>query len=378
MKTFQTHWNGDIWVSDQEVRDLDGKQTLILVFGDINKHPLAIESLRKLAPMASITGCTTAGEIKDRQVIEQSLVVTIIAFEKNQIKMIKAGGDKSATNSRLLGQSLAQQLNEKPLLCHVMVISDGLGFNASQLIEGMTNELGVDIPVTGGLAGDNADFIKTYVLFNDEVTNSEVVAIGFYGKNLAVSCGTRGGWCAFGMERRVTKSDNNMLFELDDTNALSIYKSYLGELAEQLPASGLRFPLEISEENKTTKVVRTLLSVDEENGTITFAGNIPNGSTAQLMRSNVESLIDGSQEAGKICRQNMSHTPQVAILISCVGRKLVLKQLVEDEIEVIAEELGQQALLCGFYSYGEIAPYDKDCLAELHNQTMTITALSEF
>lgn len=378
MKTFQTHWNGDIWVSDQEVRDLDGKQTLILVFGDINKNPLAIESLRKLAPMASITGCTTAGEIKDRQVIEQSLVATIIAFEKNQIKMIKAGGDKSATNSRLLGQSLAQQLNEKPLLCHVMVISDGLGFNASQLIEGMTNELGVDIPVTGGLAGDNADFIKTYVLFNDEVTNSEVVAIGFYGKNLAVSCGTRGGWCAFGMERRVTKSDNNMLFELDDTNALSIYKSYLGELAEQLPASGLRFPLEISEENKTTKVVRTLLSVDEENGTITFAGNIPNGSTAQLMRSNVESLIDGSQEAGKICRQNMSHTPQVAILISCVGRKLVLKQLVEDEIEVIAEELGQQALLCGFYSYGEIAPYDKDCLAELHNQTMTITALSEF
>ncbi|ACA87455.1 FIST signal transduction protein [Shewanella woodyi] len=376
MKTFQTQWHDNHWAQSDKIEDLDSKQTLILIFGEIHLQPDAIAKMKSLSPNACITGCSTAGEIQGRQVNDDSLIATIIAFEKTNITMIR-GVDKPDINSKELGVNLANQLNETDNLCHVLVLSDGLGFNASHLIEGMTDILGLDIQVSGGLAGDRHNFVKTHLLFNDEVTSSAVIAIGFYGEQLEVSCGTRGGWCSFGIERRVTQAENNMLVELDDENALSIYKSYLGELAEQLPASGLRFPLEISEPNKITKVVRTLLAVDEETGTLTFAGNIPTGATAQLMRSNVESLIQGSLEAGKICRHNISSSPQVAILISCVGRKLVLKQLVEDEIEVISEELGEQALLCGFYSYGEIAPYDRGCLAELHNQTMTITAFAE-
>ena len=376
MKTFQTQWHNDDWSKSEQITELDSDQTLILLFGEIDQLPDAIERMQSLAPRASITGCSTAGEIQGRQVNENSLIATIIAFEKTQIKLL-CGLEKTDVNSRDLGHSLAKQLNEKPELCHIFVISDGLGCNASHLIEGMTSELGLDIQVSGGLAGDGQRFRKTHLLFENKVRSSAVVAIGFYGNHLEVSCGTRGGWCSFGIERKITKADNNILLELDNENALNIYKSYLGELAEQLPASGLRFPLEISEPNKITKVVRTLLAVDENTGAITFAGNIPNGATAQLMRSNVESLIDGSMEAGKICRHNISHNPQVAILVSCVGRKLVLKQLVEDEIEVISEELGEQTLLCGFYSYGEIAPYDRHCLAELHNQTMTVTAFAE-
>ncbi|MFT5704318.1 MAG: hypothetical protein ACI8SK_000264 [Shewanella sp.] len=377
MKTFQTQWHNDNWTESEKVTELDSEQTLILLFGEIDKLPEAIEKMRNLAPSANITGCSTAGEIQGQLIHENSLIATIIAFEKTQIKLIR-GVEEHDTDSLELGYSLAKQLNAKPELCHVFILSDGLGFNASHLIEGMTGELGLDIQVSGGLAGDSQNFIQTHLLFEDEVSSSAVVAIGFYGNQLEVSCGTRGGWCSFGIERKVTKADKNTLLELDNENALDIYKSYLGELADQLPASGLRFPLEISEPNKVTKVVRTLLAVDEDTGAITFAGNIPNGSTARLMRSNVESLIDGSQEAGKLCRNNLSHNPQVAILVSCVGRKLVLKQLIEDELEVISEELGEQTLLCGFYSYGEIAPYDKHCLAELHNQTMTITAFAEF
>ncbi len=376
MKTFQTQWHNDDWTQSENIPELDSEQTLILLFGEIDKLPEAIEKMRHLAPHANITGCSTAGEIQGQQVHENGLIATIIAFEKTQIKLIRAV-EEADTDSRELGLSLAKQLNETAELCHVFILSDGLEFNASRLVEGMTQELGLDIQVTGGLAGDSQNFVKTHLLFENEVCSSAVVAIGFYGNQLEVSCGTRGGWCSFGIERRITKADNNTLLELDNENALAVYKSYLGELAEQLPASGLRFPLEISEPNKITKVVRTLLAVDEDTGAITFAGNIPNGATAQLMRSNVESLIDGSLEAGKICRHNISHNPQVAILVSCVGRKLVLKQLVEDEIEVLSEEFGEQTLLCGFYSYGEIAPYDRHCLAELHNQTMTITAFAE-
>lgn len=112
---------------------------------------------------------------------------------------------------------------------------------------------------------------------------------------------------------------------------------------------------------------------------MTFAGDIPQGSYVRLMKANFERLVDGATGAANMSTQSIgSFTPELAILISCVGRKLVLKQRVEEEVESVKQALGEKTVITGFYSYGEIcpvAPTEKQC--ELHNQTMTITIFAE-
>ena len=234
------------------------------------------------------------------------------------------------------------------------------------------------VPITGGLAGDDADFEKTLVGLNCDPREGEVVAIGFYGNHLKIGYGSFGGWDTFGTERIITKSEGNILYELDDKSALALYKEYLGDLASELPGSALLFPLRLKTDSKEEFVVRTILDIDEKNQAMIFAGDIPQGAKAQLMRANFDRLIDGAATAANFCIEPFKETqPSFALLISCVGRRLVLGQRVEEELEECANILGENVNTAGFYSYGEISPFNQAISCKLHNQTMTITTFAE-
>lgn len=374
MNTEQLVWDCEKPLDLSSISISDSSSTLLMVYGPLTKE--TSQTLKKYFSKSHIIGCSTAGEICNDGVLNDSLVITFIQFEQTSIrKSVRYLSDYQGA-CKALGSALATDLLQ-PDLSHVFVLSDGLKVDGTYLVEGLRSVLPQHVKATGGLAGDCVNFMKTEVYTENTQASGLVVAIGLYGDALQVSYGSRGGWCAFGIERKVTRSEGNVLYELDDQNALKIYHSYLGDLSNELPSSGLRFPLEISDPEKGTKLVRTLLATDDELGAITFAGNIPPGVSAKLMRANVDSLIDGAQEAAQICRDYIDKSPQVAILISCVGRKLLLKQLADDEVDAVREELGDETMLCGFYSYGEIAPLDNRHNSELHNQTMTITTFSE-
>ncbi|HAS6349632.1 TPA: hypothetical protein I7241_16975 [Vibrio vulnificus] len=377
MKSAQIIWREDTWQNLSTVTRLDSDSTLVLAFG--TQHSQAINLLHQAMPHSKILGCSTAGEMLDNTILDGSLVATIVAFEKSRIEQVCDSISTFSGDSFVLGKSLSEQLVSRgDDLKHVFVLSDGLLVNGGYLVEGFRSVLPSYVQVTGGLAGDGEHFSQTFVTSGIKTESGVVAALGLYGESLDIRFGSRGGWCPFGMERKVTRAKDNVLYELDDQNALDIYKAYLGDLADELPASGLRFPLEITLPEKNLKLVRTLLATNEHDGTITFAGNIPKGVSAKLMRASSDSLIDGARLAASLCHDEESQAPIVAILISCVGRKLLLRQLAEDEVEAVHDELGENAVICGFYSYGEIAPVDKNGKSELHNQTMTITTFREF
>jgi hypothetical protein len=127
--------------------------------------------------------------------------------------------------------------------------------------------------------------------------------------------------------------------------------------------------------------VRTILAVNDQDQSMTFAGDVPEGTYVRLMRANVERLVDGASGAAKNATHRASDpllkTPDLAILVSCVGRKLVLAQRIEEEVEAVRDVVGAGATLTGFYSYGEIGPFSATATCELHNQTMTVTTLTE-
>ena len=264
-------------------------------------------------------------------------------------------------------------------LKHIFIISEGININGDELVNGMRSKLPKDVNVTGGLSGDADRFEKTLVISNDQILSDIVAAIGFYGENLKIGYGSLGGWDSFGPERLITKSDANTLYELDGKSALELYKNYLGEYAKGLPATGLLFPLCIRKNLNDEKIVRTVLGVNEDDGTMIFAGNIPQDYYAQFMKANFDRLVEGAMGAANnsISISSLKFNPEMAILISCAGRKMVLKQRVEDEVEGVKEVLGENSMLAGFYSYGEISPIQDGTECKLHNQTMTITAFSE-
>jgi hypothetical protein len=356
---------------------------LVLAFGGRKELMMEehIDSLKESYPEADIVSVSTAGEIANTIVRDNSLSVCALHFEKTKTAVVS--GEISVDDfGEAIGTKLVKKLDTENLR-HVMVFSDGLKVNGTSLVTGILKHLPDTVSVTGGLAGDGADFIKTVTGLNETPVSGKVVLIGFYGDNINIGYGSLGGWDSFGPLRTITKSDRNVLCELDNKPALALYKQYLGELAENLPSSGLLFPLNLhmdDDENGVT-VVRTLLAVNEDDQSMTFAGDLPTGKKVNLMKANFDRLVDGAAGAASMSTQSLENSaPELAILISCVGRKLVLKGRAEEETEAVKKTLGGDGstFITGFYSYGEISPVaatEKQC--QLHNQTMTITTFRE-
>jgi hypothetical protein len=378
MNIAQKHWTEEKGWQALSGNGVSDQVQLVLVFGDnsILKQESRLQEIRQFFPQGRIVGCSTAGEIIGNRVFDSSLTATGVFFENTRLKFVETVLD-SMEGSFSAGEKLGDALDPEGLT-HVFVLSEGLNVNGSALAKGLRSKLPAHVAVTGGLAGDQARFKETIVFIDSVSSKNNIAAIGFYGESLQIGYGSKGGWDSFGQDRQVTRSKANILYELDGQSALELYKKYLDDQAKGLPATGLLFPLSLALNGGNKRLVRTILSVNEEDGSMTFAGDVPEGSYVRLMKANFERLVEGAAESARQSRVVGSSTPDLAILVSCVGRKLVLKQRIDEEVECVQDTLGSGAALTGFYSYGEICPVGPDeRQAELHNQTMTITTFSE-
>ncbi|HNA26415.1 MAG TPA: FIST N-terminal domain-containing protein [Nitrospira sp.] len=365
-----------------ELTALDSETSLLLLFGGsrLIDRPALIQQVLDACPRSHVMGCSTAGEIHGCEISDDSLVVAAARFDHTALRTAQATV-QAPTDSYTAGRTIAEQLTHSSLR-GVFVLSDGLNVNGSELVKGLNDTLGEAVVVTGGLAGDGTDFKRTWVIKDRMPIGGYVTAIGFYGDHVKLGHGSKGGWDKFGPERLVTKSKGNILYELDGRPALQLYKEYLGDRAAGLPATGLLFPLAIRSSNTDGKaLVRTILAVDEAAQSMTFAGDMPEGVLAQLMRANFDRLVQGASDAATLAVNSRDHTsspsPTLSIAISCVGRRLVLGERTEEEIEAALDILPKGSSQVGFYSYGEISPY-KSGACDLHNQTMTLTTIAEF
>lgn len=345
---------------------------LVLVFADspFFHGKECFEQLRAMFPQALIAGCSSSGSVMGVQISDGDMVATVVKLENSSVRL--AAVDVGQGGARELGVSLMEQLAADDLR-HVFVLSDGLSVNGSDLAQGL-NQRG--IPVTGGLAGDGTRFCNTWVMADAQAVGGKIAALGFYGA-LTVKSGCFAGWEEFGAERVVTRSSGNVVYEIDGGPALALYKKYLGEQAAELPASGLRFPLSIQADKKKKALIRTLLAVDEKAQSLTFAGDVPQGYLCKLMRTNLDNLIDSAGLAAEAAMPAAINQSGLCLVVSCVGRRLVMGQLTEEELEIVQQKLGDGALITGFYSYGELAPFSDVLQCQLHNQTMTLTTLYE-
>lgn len=337
------------------------------------------QELRAMFATAHLLGCTTGGQIHERDVDDDQVNAVALSFDATRIA-VASDMTENSQDSRRCGASIGKKLAARDL-AGVFVLSDGLNINGSELVAGINSEIG-DVPITGGLAGDGAHFSETLVGIDGPPRSHTVAAVGFYGSTIKIGHGSAGGWDVFGPRRSITHSQGNVLFKLDNEPALDLYERYLGEdEAKALPGSALLFPLEIFDPKRPDhKVVRTVLAIDRQAKTMTFAGDIPQGWVAQLMRGNFVRLAQGAALAARQAREGLAECKDnegIAILVSCIGRRLLMGQRVLEEVEAAGDELGSRLLPLGFYSYGELSPHSASGVCELHNQTMTVTTITE-
>jgi hypothetical protein len=362
-----THENGGATPGDVD---------LVLVFGSAAPMLAArLPEIRERHPNAYVCGGSTAGEIVGREVRDDSVLVTAIELEKTELRaksVTIAGVDDSFAAGRELGMALPHDG-----LIHAFVLSDGLGVNGTDLVRGLGSVLPPRVAVTGGRSGDGERFAHTYVCAGDNIAERRSVLLGFYGDHLRVGYSSMGGWDAFGPERRVTRSFRDVLYELDGQSALELYKRYLGEHAKDLPASGLLFPLTVRDPSTGESVTRAVVGIDEAKQSMIFAGDVPEGSFVRLMHANFDRLVDGACAAGRASQQMLGVPAELAILVSCVGRKQLLRQRVEEEVEGVLDALAPSTHATGFYAYGELSPAPGRTPCTLHNQSMSVTLFSE-
>ena len=379
MKTAQLQYGSGKWIVGDLPEDFPSqKAQLVLVFGsgELVTNQAIFSTIKDRFPEADIVSCSTSGEILHNEVYDDTAVVTAIYFEKAKTQAVSVDISKSV-DSYETGKTLMAMLKQEQLVS-VFVISEGSFINGSELVAGFNAVNPNNIPVTGGLAGDAARFAKTQVGLNTVAREGTVVAIGFYGPGLLIGHSSFGGWDEFGKERVITKSVKNILYEIDGQKALDLYKEYLGPYVDELPGSALLFPISLRTDDSTKNLVRTILNVNEADGSMIFAGNMPEGSKMRLMKVNFEKVINGSSVAAiNTASMHENHKPNLAILISCVGRKLILQDRTSEEVEAAQKVFGDHTTITGFYSYGELSPFNPGSNCELHNQTMTITTFTE-
>jgi len=377
MKTILYKYKDGKWDNEFDT-SLDSTNTLIMIFASLaeSKVKKEVSEIDKLFSKSVIIGASTSGEIFENEVLDDTIVISISKFQSTKLQHLSCNTINNDT-SYSDGVGIAKKLY-KDELKGIFILSDGLKTNGSKLTQGISSVLKSLIVVSGGLAGDKDRFEKTWVIENGNLKEFTICAVGFYGDNIHFEAASKGGWNTLGLSRTVTKSKDNILYELDDKPALQIYKRYLGEKAKELPASGLLFPLELKENvDSEESKVRTVLSVDESSQSITFAGDIPQNSKVTLMKANFNRLVAGAEKSAESLNlSSYNNEPLLCVAVSCVGRKLLLKSRIDEEIEAVKDVLPENTNLIGFYSYGEISPLVSG-LCDLHNQTMTLTAIWE-
>lgn len=378
MRFYQSRFDRETGWDHEPDAALDGENTVLLAFADAREPAVAqaLDALAERFPRSALLGCSSAGEIYGREVSDGSLSLALMCFDHTPVRVVSVPV-ASSDESLFVGRDLATRLYA-PDLAGVLVLSDGLKVNGSLLVEGIGGLLGESVVVTGGLAGDGGRFQSTWVWTRAGRQPGHVAALGLYGPRVRIAHGSRGGWTPMDSELEVTHAIGNVLYELNDRPALEVYRECLGADAHGLPATGLLYPLAIpnplAPEGAT---VRTVLAIDEKEQSIVFAGDVPDAGKVNLMRTDLDSLVAGAAGASaEALGQGPLDRPVVCVAISCVGRRLVLNERTDEELDATLAALPQGSGQLGFYSYGEISPLvSGQC--NLHNQTMTLTLIGE-
>lgn len=370
----------------QAIDKVGGQAELIIVFSSVSyDQEKMISGVRSVSKEIPLVGCSDSGEITTNGPTSEQ--VAVMALSADNIDFVIGVGLGADKDSYAAGMAAAKQVKEKSVkeLSLVMTFLDGLAENGAAVVRGIQEVLGKDMPIVGGSAGDDFLFKKTFQYYNDQIMTNAVINIGFSGE-FFFGVGVRHGWKPIGLPMKVTEAKGSRIIKVNDRSALSIYEDYFGKKAEELirePIARMAYtyPLGMSVKGSEELLIRDVVIANEQ-GEITCAAEIEEGSEIRLMLGEEERAILAAQEAAKQALSQLKGVePKAIFVFNCMARKKLLGANIKNEIDAIQEVLGKQVPMIGFYTYGEVAPMAGEigpkCFSVFHNETMTLMVLGE-
>ena len=340
-----------------------------------------LKGVADVVKTGNLIGCTTGGEISDLGISTGSAVLGGIVTDKIDFHIASAVNLKQ--DSEEAGKNLARQLPGN--VSHVQLFSDGLTGNGCAILRGINSVFKGQTPIVGGTAGDDGKFQRTWQFAGDKLLSDAVVAIGFSG-DFRIGTGAKSGWAPIGVAKKVTRASGNTLYELNGESALKVYERFLGKHAAKLPAIGVEYPLGLTESNRDrwsdggeydSFLLRATMSVDRRQGSITFAGEIPEGARVHLTCGDSASILSAVEKAAREAISDLGGgLPNVVFCYSCYARKIVLGRRITEETDIVRQSIGKDTPLMGFYTYGEFCGVSSDSACYLHNETISLGVIS--
>ena len=378
MKLQQFRLDGAHWRVIENMPE-NVNRNVVLVFGSRGEllNNKWFNQLSNKYPNSIILSASTAGEIFDNTILDNSITATALELEHTPVSGYVVNINDYSDGIEA-GAALSKNIKRKDLSL-LLLFCDGHYVNTDDVLKGIYKRIPDSVKIVGGLAGDGNEFQSTLVGLNGVPKEGNISILAFYGNHIKADTSLFSGWEPFGTVRTVTRSEGNKLFELDNRSALELYRNYLGKKATELPSSALLFPLSMRSKMGLPLSIRTILSIDEAEQSMTFAGDIPIGTRVRLMKFNPSKLIDSASSAAEaVVALNDTGLPQLSIIISCAGRRKALGPNTIEEIESVKGILGNKTITTGFYSYGQICARPGSSRSEVHNQSITLLTINEF
>lgn len=349
-----------------------------------------LRGVQSSAAGVTFIGCSTAGEITTAGSLPDSSVVVMVISSDSTLSFTPGIGMGIKHGEFTAGVSLADSILARaggsPLRGCIM-LPDGLAGNGAEIVRGMLSVLGKHFPLVGGSAGDDYRFKETYQYWNGEVHTGDAVGVGLSG-TFAFGVGVKHGWGVLGLPAKVTRSESNVIHEIDGKPAMALYEKYFGDKAkdlrnETLAQLAVSYPLGLKVEGSEEYLIRDPLSVDEH-GSITCAAEVPQGADVRIMMGTRKTAIDMARHAAEQALAALEgKTPKAIFIFNCIARKKLLGEDRGLEITAIQGVLGKDVPLIGLYTYGEQAPLDgvvqnmERCNSVFHNETVVIYVIGE-
>lgn len=351
------------------------KPTLAIVFVSIKQNIAAICQLFDDQNVA-IFGATTAGEFIDGEIGEESAAVLLMDMNPEcfRLDFVETGSDTTRQIARQIGERGLQAFTKPAFI----VASGGISTDGEMIVQGIEDVIGADIPIFGGMAGDDFTMTGTFVFTNGAVSSNGIVALILDNERINVQGLATSGWKPVGTVRTITRSEGNVVYSIDNEPALDVVVRYMG-VAKDLDAwkdvivnVGAEFPMQLQREG-AAPVLRAPLYANQTDRSLICAGSVPQGSKIRFSLPPDFDIID---KVVAECNEVKELEPEADALImfSCKARHLSLGPMVSDEIDQIVNVWNSP--MVGFFSYGEIGKTVRG-KHEFHNNTCSLVVLKE-
>jgi len=338
----------------------------LLFVGIDHDHKLILNKINEQYPDIELIGCTTAAEISSIGGYTDDSI-NLILFSSDVLDFKAGVADQVSKNpTGIIKKSLDEtqaRLNEEAKL--MLMTPSSMTISSDVVIESMKQVMGDSFPIFGGAAADPWTFVGTKQFYQNSVLLDSVPFLLISGP-LLYSFGVESGWKPIGDKATVTKSDHNIVTEINDKPAIEFYRSYLGD--GDLSELG-EYPVAVHSENDDKFYLRACLLADTQSGHMSFAGDLNEGAIIQHTTMTRDRVVSAAKlSVDNAIKAFPGSKPEAALCFSCAGRREVLGTRTNEEYKLLNDHFPNLPF-AGFYTYGEISPNHYGKPTRIHNET---------